>query len=256
MKKSFTLIELLIVVIIIGILAYSLSFKFNNSLQVAADKIIKDIRYTQSLALKEDKYQPFPENNSSIEQNRSKYWFKQWWQIRFTQNKNDKNYWYEIFSDQPIDNKYNFDKVGNYPPKNNYWDIGYAKNPLTNKYMVGKCDNSSHRSYPNCNEYSPELNLSKYNIKLIQFDVGNGLKTISSNNSLRFVFDNLGNIFLDEGKKGDSGDINPLDKENRKLLVTTVKIRLCLDNPCIINKNRCININITPTGEVYKSLCN
>jgi len=239
MKKSFTLIELLIVVIIIGILAYSLSFKFNNSLQVAADKIIKDIRYTQSLALKEDKYQPFPENNSSIEQNRTKYWFKQWWQLKFklSTRGNSHYYSYSIFSDSPTNSSTNFNKTGGPVSE-------YALNSLSNKYA----------STSSSMTYSSEYNLSKYNIKLIIKP--NGDEYNSPNPALRFVFDNLGNVFLDEGDAGDSGDINPLDKDKRPLLKTTAKIKLCLDNPCIQNKNRCVQINITPTGEVYKSVCN
>ncbi|EDM23101.1 prepilin-type N-terminal cleavage/methylation domain-containing protein [Caminibacter mediatlanticus] len=240
MKKSFTLIELIIVLIIIGILAFSLSFKFNNSLQVAADKLIKDLRYTQSLALKEDKYQPFPENNTSIEQNRSKYWFKQWWQLKFKLSINGGNYYYSysIFSDSPTNStSTNFNKIGGPTSE-------YALNSLTNKYAA----TSSSLTY------SKEYNLSKYNIKLIIKP--NGSPYTSYNPSLRFVFDNLGNIFLDEGDAGDAGDINPLDKDKRPLLTKTAKIKLCLDNPCIQNKDRCVQINISPSGEIYKSTCN
>ena len=83
-SSAFTLIELLVVIIIIGIIVATLSFDFSpNKLQLAADQLIKDIRFTQSLALKDDKYQPFPIDNSPMEQNRSKYWFKQWWQLKF-----------------------------------------------------------------------------------------------------------------------------------------------------------------------------
>ena len=250
MKKSFTLLELLIVVIIVGILAFSINFNFfNPSLEAAADQVIKDIRYTQSLALKDDKYQPFPKHTcdnsdeGKIECNRSKYWFKQWWQIRFSQNTNDKNWWYEIFSDQPTANKKIFDKKG-YSPKY-LRDISLAKNPLTGKYMIGNCDKNG---FPDCNSSSPRLNLTKtYNIKKIIF--------INIPHK-RLLFDNLGNVFLNEGDSEDSGDINPIDKDKRIILTTIGKIQLCLDNNCIKNKDRCIQINITPIGEVYKSLCN
>jgi len=238
MKKSFTLLELLIVIIIIGILAYSLSFKFNNSLQIAADQVIKDIRYTQSLALKDDKYQPFPEEDNVTEQNRSKYWFKQWWQIRFFTN-NNGNFFYEIFSDSPGKN-HNFNRLGDPVSE-------FAKNPLTGKYMTGNYD---------ANTTSEDLNLSKTGVKKLRYNIGSEFKNITTNKSLRFVFDNLGNVFLDEGDAGDRGDINPLDEKNRTILTTTAKIQLCLDNNCNKNKDRCVQINITPTGEVYKSLCN
>ena len=254
MRPSFTILELVIVIVIIGILASTISITMpNNNLQRAADNLIKNIQYTQSLALKDDKYQPFPIENNSTEYNRSKYWFKQWWQIRFTKNRNDpKDLWYEIFSDVPYNNSYNFDKVGNYPPKKNIWDIGYAKDPLTNKYLTGKCDTDNSHNYPPCDKIDNKLNLTKkYGIKEVLF---NGSK-ISSSNSKRLIFDNFGNVFLDEGQKGDAGDINPVDINNRQILTKITKIKLCLDDPCDFAKDRCIQINITPTGFIFYSEC-
>ena len=253
MRPSFTILELVIVLIIIAILASTISIYIpNNNLRLAADDLAKNIKFAQSLALKDDKYQPFPNDNSEQELNRSKYWFKQWWQIRFAQNRNDpKDLWYEVFSDVPINNSYNFDRVGNYPPKENIWNVGYAKNPLTNKYLTGKCDDVNH-NYPPCNEIDHTLNLTqKYGIKEILF---NGSK-ISSSNSKRLIFDNYGNVFLNEGQKGDGGDINPLDKDNRDILTKNINIKLCLDSPCKIQKDRCLQINISPTGYIYISQC-
>jgi len=253
--SSFTLLELLIVIVIIGILVSSISFNFApDNLQLAADNLIKNIQFTQSLALKDDKYQPFPVENNDIENNRSKYWFKQWWQVRFTKNRNDpKDLWYEIFSDVPFDNSYNFDKVGNYPPKSNIWEIGYAKNPLNDKFLTGKCDTDGKGNYPPCEKIDKHLNLTQsYGIKTVIF---NG-STISSSNSKRLIFDNAGNIFLTEGQKGDGGDINPLDIDNREVLDKNISIKLCLDNPCQYITSRCIQINITPNGYIYKSNCN
>jgi len=254
MKSSFTLLELIIVIILIAILAFSINISIpNNNLQLAADNLAKNIRFAQSLALKDDKYQPFPEENNNVENNRSKYWFKQWWQIRFSQNRNDpKDLWYEIFSDVPFNNSYNFDRIGNYPPRTNIWKIGYAKNPLNNKYLVGKCDDSNG-NYPPCNEIDKHLNLTQtYGIKTVIFDGSN----ISSSNSKRLLFDNFGNVFLSEGIRGDGGDINPLDKDNRKLLTHSIHIKLCLDEDCSnLSKERCIQVNVTPTGFTYISSC-
>ena len=254
MKPSFSILELIIVILIIGILASTISITIpTDKLQTAADDIIKNIRFTQSLALKDDKYQPFPKDSSSIEQNRSKYWFKQWWQVRFTQNKNTpKDLWYEIFSDVPYNNSYNFDRVGNYPPKEIIWNVTYAKDPLEGKYLTGKCDTDGSHNYPPCNKIDKKLNLTQtYGIKEILFDG----KSVVWNNSKRIIFDNFGNVFLNEGEKGDGGDINPLDKNNRDILVKNINIKLCLDSPCKILKNRCIQINISPTGYIYSSNC-
>ncbi|GAX88076.1 conserved hypothetical protein [Lebetimonas natsushimae] len=248
-SPSFTLIELLIVIVIIGIVITSISFNLApDKLNIAADEIIRNIRYTQSLALKDDKYQPFPINNSVIEQNRSKYWFKQWWQIRFSSsNENGKiHYWYEIFSDLPSDQTgssytYNFDKTGHYPdnPKS-LWYKSIATD-INGKLLIGHC-NKSH--YPDCDKVNQNLDLTKTY----------GIVNITFNNRFpfRLVFDNYGNIFLDESNsKGDNGDINPLDKNNRPILKNKInKIKL------YSSTNKCIQINITPTGEIYKSNCN
>jgi prepilin-type N-terminal cleavage/methylation domain-containing protein len=255
-SPSFTLIELLIVIIIIGILISSISFNLTlNKLNIAADEIIKNIRYTESLALKDDKYQPFPINSSVIEKNRSKYWFKQWWQIRFYKDSNN-NYYYEIFSDIPYDKEtstytYNFDRTAHFPNNTESWYKSIALNS-NGKLLIGKCGGST---YPPCDEIDDDLNLTKtYEIKEIVFQN----KNITTSKSGRLIFDNYGNIFLNEGQKSDKGDINPLDESNRNILTTLIDIKLCTILNCKEKKDikHCVQINITPAGEIYKSKCN
>ena len=252
--KSFSLLELIIVIILIGILSFSINiFIPDNRLQMAADNLVKNIHFTQSLALKNDKYQPFPNHvcddtdEGKIECNRSKYWFKQWWQVRFTGNKNDNNLWYEVFSDQPYSDAQNFDRKGTTP--SSLRDISIAKNPFNNKYLIGKCGSG----FPSCDEIDKTLSLTeKYGIKTVMFDG----KKVSWNQPKRLIFDNYGNVFLSEGKIGDGNDINPLDKDNRELLTKKISIKLCLDENCEnLSKERCIQVNVTPTGFVYISSC-
>ena len=249
MKPSFTILELVIVIIIIGILISTISISIpNNHLRIAADNLAKNIRFAESLALKDDKYQPFPKNNTSKEQNRSKYWFKQWWQVRFsTFNSNGQtHYWYEIFTDVPSKYKTkNFTAQANLPT--NAWQVSIAKNPLDNKLMIGHCG-VSH--YPNCDQTDQQLDLTKsYGIKKLKF-------TNFYSHSPRLVFDNYGNVFLKEGQDGDAGDTNPVDKNNRIVLTQNANIKLCLDNPCKYQKDRCLQVNITPNGYVFISKCN
>ena len=228
MKKSFTLIELVIVIIVISILVINTDFTLSDtSLNQAADQVISNINYTHSLALKDNKFQYYPTSNSEIELNRTKYWFKQWWQIRFS--KSGSEYWYEVFSDVADDTtSQNFDKLGKTPK--NEWKNSWAI--INGKYLVGHCGDSSG-NFPSCKEAEEKLNLTKYY----------GIKKIKYTNFLntkRLVFDNYGNVYLNEGDAGDGGDINPYDKDKRKPLTKTAKITLCKDDNCEKNISICI----------------
>ena len=248
--SSFTLLELLIVIVIIGILASTLNFNFApDNLQLASDNLIKNIRFTQSLALKDDKYQPFPIKDNAIENNRSKYWFKQWWHLKITNAGNDIIYY--IFSDISTNTTANFDKKiisGTY-------QYELARNS-ENQYLIGiSKDETGNSNYPN--NIDKKLNLTKtYGIKRVEFDnysassMPNGL-----GKRVNILFDNYGNLFLKEGETGDGGDINPLDFSNRPILTKNAAIKLCLDNPCKYTSSHCIQINITPSGYIYKTQC-
>lgn len=73
MKKAFTMIELIFVIVVIGILAAVIMPRTgSNKLHEAATQVLSHIRYTQHLAMVDDK---FDENNAT--------WWKQRWQVRF-----------------------------------------------------------------------------------------------------------------------------------------------------------------------------
>jgi len=238
MKKSFSLIEIIFIVIIIGVLYSTINFSLKDtSLYQAANQLITHINYTRHLALIDNKMQYYPIDNSNIEMNRSKYWFKQWWQIRFSYSSSD-GYWYEIFTDLPTDNSYNFDQQGNLPYPDKYWEKSYAM--LNNRYLVGHCDFSK---YPSCSNADKKLNLTQsYGIKKIIY-------TNFYRYSKRLIFDNDGNVYLKESNSdGDNNDINPYDKNNRMPLLTTAKITLCKDLYCKKNISICI---LPKTGKAY-----
>lgn len=88
MKKAFTMLELVFVIVIVGILSYFVSSSFQrNPLREAADQVVSHIRYTQHLAMMDDKFDP----NNTI-------WFAANWQM-WIQILNG-SYYYEIFSDR------------------------------------------------------------------------------------------------------------------------------------------------------------
>ena len=76
MKKAFTMIELVFVIVVMGILAAAIiPSTRTNPAQEAAIQLLSHIRYTQHLALVNDKYDA---TNAT--------WFQNRWQIRFVGN--------------------------------------------------------------------------------------------------------------------------------------------------------------------------
>ncbi len=90
MKKAFTMIELIFVIIIGGILASFISFKFDgDELQEAVDEVVYYLRYTQHLALSQDMYD---KNNPE--------WFKDRWQLNFNRSVDVTDVWaFSIYQD-------------------------------------------------------------------------------------------------------------------------------------------------------------
>ena len=91
MKRfAFTMLELVFVIIVIGILAVLAMPNFNrNSLGEAAEQVANHIRYTQHLAMVDDK---FDDKNAT--------WYITRWQIRFYESGNPDVYYYTIFTDK------------------------------------------------------------------------------------------------------------------------------------------------------------
>lgn len=93
MKRfAFSLLELVFVIIVIGILAVLAMPNFRgNPLQTAAEQVASHIRYTQHLAMVDDKFDPADAT-----------WHEKRWQIRFphTTINGVVVYYYEVFSDE------------------------------------------------------------------------------------------------------------------------------------------------------------
>jgi prepilin-type N-terminal cleavage/methylation domain-containing protein len=97
MKKAFTLLEIIFVIVLIGILAGVAVFYFranDSELVQAKNQLINHIRYTQHLALMDDKFSPSDRD-----------WYKGRWRISFSGSSDypqTSNYvYYNIYSDSP-----------------------------------------------------------------------------------------------------------------------------------------------------------
>ncbi len=89
MKKSFTLLELVFVIVVIGILsAIIIPSTRSNNLREAAIQIVSHIRYTQHLAMLNDKFGI----NDGV-------WYKKRWQVVFEYATTEPKY--SIYSDGP-----------------------------------------------------------------------------------------------------------------------------------------------------------
>jgi len=95
MKQAFTLIELIFVIVLISILGASAMFYFHssdNEIAQAANQLARHIRYTQHLALMDDRFDPSDNE-----------WYKGRWRIRFSKSTlypQTNNYvYYSVFSD-------------------------------------------------------------------------------------------------------------------------------------------------------------
>jgi len=90
MRKAFTMLELVFVIVVIGVLAATIIPNIkSNPLREAAIQVVSHIRYTQHLAMMDNKYN-FDNNK----------WFMKRWQIIFGKSNSTNQQWaYTIFSD-------------------------------------------------------------------------------------------------------------------------------------------------------------
>ena len=98
-RPAFTMIELVFVIVVLGILAAMAMPRLDRDLkQEAADNILSAIRYTQHLALIDDK-QKFDNAN----------WQRRFWRIMFAQCSDGKSF-YKIGSDDDMDSTSTFEQ--------------------------------------------------------------------------------------------------------------------------------------------------
>lgn len=127
--KAFTMLELVFVIVIIGILSFMAASSFQrNTLAEATDQVISHIRYTQHLAMMDDKFKPNGTNAAT--------WYKERWHIAFINN--GTNWYYSIGSDRDQSNTVDASEFAKDPMDSNK-NLDGATNEnlnLTKKYGV------------------------------------------------------------------------------------------------------------------------
>ena len=206
---AFTMLELIFVVVVVGILAAVLIPRMGQSrLREAADQIASHIRYTQHLAMQDDKYNERDDAN----------WYKRRWQIVFQDI--GKSFRYSVFSD----------KAGGNTGNPDISEI--ATNPLNPSLLLS--GGSSGGLKDGNPRITKSMNIGKeYGITGVNFGDSCSIKG-GGVNSRRIVFDYLGRPL-----KGDLSSYgNPYSKDGNSRLIT----QLCT---ITLTNNAGENINIT-----------
>jgi len=157
LKKAFTMIELVLVIIIVGIISATIVPQIGKtSLDRCAQQVLHHIRYTQHLAMMDNKFDP-----------NDQYWYRSRWQIQFQHSSGE--WFYTIYT--------NKDGTGS-----NALQGDIAKNPLNSTQLL------TGKQYAATKKITNEMNLyKKYNIKDINFS-----SSCTYSSSKRISFDYLG----------------------------------------------------------------
>ncbi len=206
MKHAFTLVELIIIVIIIGIIAVTASTSFyKDRLTPATNQLLEHIRYTQQLALNQDMFIPSPYfsiySDTTQALKDSKQWFKKWWRIQFHNNGS-----YSVYSDHPTkgsSNQYDSDVDDN--------DL-VAKDPLTGLYLFGNLSGSSI--------YEGDERLGLVDMQKVY---GVTVSINSACTGAHILFDHMGRPHCKKSAKGVNVDsLNPYDRIVRDFIAITL----------------------------------
>jgi prepilin-type N-terminal cleavage/methylation domain-containing protein len=232
MKKAFTLIELVFVIIVIGILSSIAMSSFNRpTLIEAANQVVSHLRYTQHLAMMDNKFDPNDPN-----------WFKSRWQLFFAKTDgSDKQWAYTIFSDHAGSHTGTPDK------------IEIAKNILNTKQFMTGGYSAGTVAYKVSGSVNPEVTVSmnlghKYNIKDIEFRGG-----CRSGVVRRIAYDHIGRLLYGNSRYLNTPYNGTSSPAGSHLVANQCRIELCSVLDCnIANDDEIITIAIEPeTGYTH-----
>ena len=205
-KRAFTMIELIFVIVVVGILAAIMIPKLNrNASREAANQILTHIRYTQHLAMQDDKYENFINNQSKL-------WFKMRWGIAF----NNTSLYDECLIDKPGIKTWKYNVFFDNSFKGNINSESEVANDI---YKSGKLLSGgwSGMSTDACKKINKELNLGKrFGITSVDFKDGcSGMQTIN--------FDEMGRPMKVVSVTKNRGAKRPYDrllKKDCKITIT------------------------------------
>lgn len=210
-KKAFTIIELIFIIILIGIMsAVATSYFRDDKLALATYQVLEHIRYTQHLAISEHQFDPkdasFKSTSGYLLANEGMY-YRGWWQIRFVKQMNGipPVVGYSIYAD--TDRQGNIDLVNLKNP---------AINPSNGFLMTTVLRKPFLDPESEDNNVSREMNmLSVYSVTDIVFS--NGCQPSGFTN----VGDDVGAIIFDEKGRPYYGIANNAQKNPYQYRLTT-----------------------------------
>lgn len=203
MKKAFTMMEFIVVIVLIGILSAVFIPRVNNNpVREAGMQLLAHIRYTQHLAMMDDKYNV---NDPK--------WYLGRWQIAFSTAGSTNSY--RIFSEHQ--GAYN----GNPDADSTYNNSEVARNPEnTNTFLIGVKNSNFNNNATD--KLTPNLDIgTKYGINSVKVTGGN------SSSARRVIFDSFGRPY--KGSTNDS-TASVLSGAQDKLANSPIYIKLCLDS--------------------------
>ncbi|MCI6988770.1 MAG: hypothetical protein MR902_04255 [Campylobacter sp.] len=189
--KAFTLIELVIIIVVVGILAAAITPRLDkNPLIEATDQIVSHINYTKHLAMMDHSYNP----NDTV-------WFKKRWTIEFSHSKSpqDSDYkpkWrYSIYKDSSGSGNLNsINEVARVP--------GSPEKVLSGGASGFDFTNAGYT-------ISQNMNLTKkYDILKVEF-----LDNCGKNSNQSISFDRYGRPYLKVSTTSGGGSTSPTDRK-------------------------------------------
>ena len=224
MKKAFTMIELLFVIVVIGILSAMIipNTQTISPLHNAAIQVASHLRYTQHLAMIDDTY-----DRNRIDTDGNVIWFKDRWQLVFSSSEySDYKPAYTIFSD----------RQGNAKERGDANEKEIAKNPeniqqiMTGGYGSAQAINYGHSNFKGMKKLNIGNSYGVTSVRLIGGCSGS-----------RIAFDHLGRPM-----KGDHNSVT--SPYNMSSTYSASKQRLITSN-CKIElkaEDKIVNIIIRP----------